>query len=163
MPQSPRLALPLIAAGQSQKDVTHNEALLALDRMVALTVVSRSQPVPPVDPLPGDMHIVPAIGASAWAQPAGALVQWQGTDWLAIVPPEGQIALVADEGVMLVQRSGWQAHWPVSGLAIAGRTVLAGAPAHIEAPVGGVTVDTEARATVAALVAALQEQGILAT
>ena len=35
MPATPRLALPLIAAGQAQKDVTHNEAVLALDRLVA--------------------------------------------------------------------------------------------------------------------------------
>ena len=29
--ETPRLRLPLLAAGQSQKHVTHNEALLTLD------------------------------------------------------------------------------------------------------------------------------------
>ena len=32
MPQTLRLGLPLIAAGQSQKDVTHNEAVLRVPR-----------------------------------------------------------------------------------------------------------------------------------
>jgi hypothetical protein len=65
MPATPRLALPLIAAGQAQKDVTHNEAVLALDRLVALVVVSRSLTAPPTAPQPGFSHIVPISGGAA--------------------------------------------------------------------------------------------------
>lgn len=162
MPETPRLGLPLLSAGQTQKDVTHNEALLALDRLVSLRVVSRSQAALPPAPLVGDCYIVPAAGAAAWGQPGGTLMHWLGPGWQAVVPDDGQIALVADEGVMLVHRAGWQALWPVAGLLIGSRTVLDQPPASVALPTGGGVVDVQGRAAIAALVAALQQQGILA-
>jgi Protein of unknown function (DUF2793) len=162
MPETPRLALPLIAAGQSQKDVTHNEAVLALDRLVALVVVSRSLSVPPLTPATGACYIVPASASAAWGHPAGQVLHWQGSAWLPEAPRDGQVALVADEAIMLVHLGVWQATWPVAGLKIAGRAVLAENPANVLPPSGGTTIDSEARATLAALVLALQQQGILA-
>ena len=162
MPATPRLGLPLIAAGQSQKDVTHNEAVLALDRMVALAVVSRSQSVPPTNPGPGETYIVPPGATAAWNQPEGTLVQWQNPGWRPQPPRDGLFALVLDEGVMLIHRSGWQSAWPVASLDIGGRTILAAPPVTIAAPTGGATVDVEARSTLAALIEALGAQGILA-
>jgi hypothetical protein len=162
MPQTPRLALPLIAPGQSQKDVTHNEALLALDQMITLVVASRSLAAPPANPALGEIQIVAAAAAVAWGHPAGTLVQWLGAGWQASPPRDGQIALLADEGLMLVHRAGWQALWPVAGLAIGGRSVLTAVPAAISAPAGGSTVDSQARASLSALLQALQQQGILA-
>lgn len=161
MPQTDRLALPLLVAGQGQKDVTHNEALARLDHLVALAVVSRTAAAPPLAPAPGDCHIVPAAGAAAWGQPAGTLMIWQGSGWQADVPAAGQIVLVRDEGVMLVHDAGWLALWPVAGLRIGGRSMLAASPASVAAPSGGTNVDTEARASLAALIAALQIQGLL--
>lgn len=162
MPETPRLGLPLIAAGQSQKDVTHNEAVLALDRLVALSVASRSLVEPPLTPVTGACYIVPAGGTSAWGYPVDYLLQWQGAGWSAEMPRNGQVALVADEAVMLAYRNGWQANWPVAGLAIAGRAVLAISPAAIAPPSGGTTIDSQARAALAALILALQQQGIVA-
>ncbi len=43
------LSLPLIAAAQAQKHVTHNEALLALDSLVQIAVVDR-RAAPPIAP-----------------------------------------------------------------------------------------------------------------
>lgn len=161
MPETPRLALPLIAAGQTQKDVTHNQAVLALDRLVALAVTSRSVPAPPTTPALGACYIVPAAGVVAWGHPAGSLLHWQGAAWLAETAGDGQIALIADESVMIVHRGGWRENWPVSGLAIAGRSVLAASPVSVSPPTGGATVDNETRTALAALLAALQQQGIL--
>ncbi|WP_156254359.1 DUF2793 domain-containing protein [Sandarakinorhabdus oryzae] len=162
MPETARLILPLIAAGQAQKDVTHNEAIMALERLVALAVASRTLAEPPSSPPSGQCHIVPAAGVAAWGQPAGTLMHWQGNGWLAQPPIEGQIALVADEALVLVYRAGWQSLWPVAGLSIAGRSVLAATPASVAAPLGGSTVDSEARTAIAALIAALRQQGVLA-
>lgn len=161
MPETPRLALPLIAAGQAQKDVTHNEGILALERLVALVAASRTLATPPASPQSGQCHIVPAA-AAAWGHPAGTLLHWQGNGWLAEFPRDGQIALVADEGLMLVYRGGWQPLWPVSGLSIGGRAVLSAAPAVVAAPAGGITVDAEARAALAGLITALRQQGVVA-
>lgn len=149
MPETPRLALPLLAAGQSQKDVTHNDALLALDRMVALVVASRSTPAPPASPTAGECHIVPTTGSAAWGHPAGTLMHWQGSAWLAQTPRDGQMALVADDALWLVHAGGWK---------LLRRVDPSAAPAM---PSGGATVDSEARSAFAALVTALQQQGLL--
>jgi hypothetical protein len=49
-----RHSLPLLAAGQAQKEVTHNEALLAIDRQLQLSVVSRTRAQPPTVPVAGE-------------------------------------------------------------------------------------------------------------
>lgn len=149
MPETPRLALPLLAAGQSQKDVTHNDALLALDRLVALVVASRSTAPPPPSPATGECHIVPAMGMAAWGHPAGTLMHWQGSGWLAQAPRDGQMALIADEAVLLVYADSWQ---------LLRRVAASVAPAL---PSGGATVDSEARTAFALLLAALEHQGLL--
>lgn len=160
MPLSPRLGFPLITSSQTQKDVTHNEAILALDRLVALGVASRTVASPPITVSIGDIYIVPVDGAISWAQPAGTMMQWQGSGWLAVVARPGQLALVVDEGVMLIFRQSWQSLWPVAGLEVAGRSVLAATPTTISLPSGGATVDSQARTAIAAIVALLIQQGI---
>lgn len=162
MPQSTRLALPLLAAGQTQKDVTHNDALMRLDRLVALAVVSRTAAGPPPSPLVGDCHVVATTAAAAWDQPVGTLMHWQGNGWLAETPVDGQIVLVQDEAIMMLHRAGWQPQWPVAGLAVGGRAMLQGPAASIAGPTGGTIIDAEARTTLAALIAALQAHGLLA-
>jgi len=149
MPETPRLALPLLAAGQGQKDVTHNEALLALDRLVALVVASRSATAPPTSPMAGECHIVPAMSAAAWGQPAGTLMHRQGSAWLAQTPRDGQMVLVADDAVVLVHAGTWQ---------LLRRVNASVAP---DLPSGGATVDSEARSAFAEIVTALQQQGLL--
>ena len=149
MPQTPRLALPLLAAGQSQKDVTHNEALLGVDRLVALTVVSRSVATPPASAAEGEAWIVPAAGVAAWGQPAGTLMHRQGSGWLAQTPRDGQQALVGDEIVLLVHAAGWKMVRRVE------------APAVLALPTGGVSVDSEVRTAFAAMVVVLQRQGLI--
>ena len=54
MSESALLSLPLIEAGQAQKHVTHNEALLLLDAALHLAVASRSVATPPGAPAAGD-------------------------------------------------------------------------------------------------------------
>jgi hypothetical protein len=117
--------------------------------------------LPPVAASVGEIQIVPAGAAAAWGHPEGTLVQWQGAGWQPDVPRDGQLALVHDEQRMLVYSQGWQALFPVGGLQIGGRAVLAAAPAEVVPPTGGTTVDSEARAALAALIAALIGQGLL--
>lgn len=47
MSETPHWNLPLLTAGQAQKEISHNEALLWLDRLLHLTVVSRALGHPP--------------------------------------------------------------------------------------------------------------------
>ena len=50
MSSTPHLALPLLAAAQAQKHVTHNEALASLDALVQLAVKERNRTAPPISP-----------------------------------------------------------------------------------------------------------------
>ena len=47
MTDTPHLGLPLIAAGQSQKHVTHNGAIALLNAIVMLSVIDSTHTAPP--------------------------------------------------------------------------------------------------------------------
>jgi Protein of unknown function (DUF2793) len=90
---TPRLELPLIAAGQSMKHVTHNEALDRLDRVVHLGVASHTLSAPPGAPAEGERHIVAAAAGGAWSGHGGeiAVAESDGS-WSYIAPRAGWLA-----------------------------------------------------------------------
>jgi hypothetical protein len=92
------LSLPLILPAQAQKHVTHNEALIALDLMVQLTVIDRSRAVPPALPVLGDRHIVAAGATGAWAGQVGRIAFFSETGWQFTQPLPGWRAHVLAEG-----------------------------------------------------------------
>jgi hypothetical protein len=94
---TPSLALPLIAAGQAQKHVTHNEALALLDALVQLAVIDRDLAVPPGHPEEGDRYLVAPDPSGAWAGWAGRIARYQDGAWLSLVPRSGWLAFVVDE------------------------------------------------------------------
>lgn len=157
-----RHGLPLLATGQAQKDVTHNEALLAIDRQLHLAVVSRGLGSPPTAPVAGESYIVGPGASGAWAGQGDMVASFDGGGWLFSRPVRGSLAWIVDEGVFAVYDGGWSAGgWPVAGLDIGGRPVLSVAPVPVAAPVGGSIVDAEARVAIADVLAALRAQGIL--
>ncbi|WP_237154981.1 DUF2793 domain-containing protein [Oryzibacter oryziterrae] len=107
MSDTPNLALPLLAASQAQKHVTHNEALDQLDSLVLLSVASRSLTSPPSSPGDGDRYI-PASGATgAWSGKDGKLAVYSG-GWSFLTPNKGWIAYVEDETTLAVYKgSSW--------------------------------------------------------
>ncbi|MCK0209010.1 DUF2793 domain-containing protein [Starkeya koreensis] len=98
---TPLLALPLIAAAQAQKHVTHNEALLRLDALAQLGVHDRTRTAPPADPVPGDRHIVAAGATGDWAGHAGEVALFDA-GWRFLAPGAGWRAHVAAEGRTLI-------------------------------------------------------------
>ena len=74
---TPYLALPMIAASQSQKHVTVNEALQILDAVTQLGVLSATITVPPPAPNAGDRYIVPPAATGAWAGSGGRIAIWR--------------------------------------------------------------------------------------
>ncbi|WP_407523238.1 DUF2793 domain-containing protein [Methylobacterium oryzisoli] len=95
---TPLLALPLLAAAQAQKHVTHNEALIALDSLVQLAVLDKDLAAPPASPAEGDRYLIAAAAPSgAWAGWAGRVVRYQDGAWRSFVPQPGWFAFVADE------------------------------------------------------------------
>lgn len=158
-----RWALPLLAAGQAQKEITHNEAVLAIDALLQLGVVSRRQSAPPTDAVPGDVHIVAAAATSDWLGGTGRLASFNGAGWTLVTPRDGCLAWVADEGEFSVfSGGGWSSGgWPASGICVGGRTLLAAAPQTVLGAAGGSTIDLECRYALTALLGALRSQGLI--
>ncbi|MET7243024.1 DUF2793 domain-containing protein, partial [Methylobacterium sp. EM32] len=92
------LALPLMAAAQAQKHVTHNEALAALDTLVQLAVLDKDLTAPPASPAEGDRYLIAgAAPTGAWTGWAGRVVRYQDGAWRSFVPRPGWLAFVVDE------------------------------------------------------------------
>jgi hypothetical protein len=109
-PNSARLDLPYLAAGQLQKHVTVNEALTRLDALAQMAVISRSVAVEPDDPGDGDLYILPpgATGPAWSAWSTGALVRAELGGWTLVPTPPGVLAFVLDVGDLVVRLAdGW--------------------------------------------------------
>jgi len=102
MSDTTRLKLPLIAAQQAQKHVTHNESLLKLDVLVQARVLDRDLNTPPANPAEGDAYIVAASASSDWAGQEGNIAAWQNGGWVFHAPSEGWKVWVADEDALYV-------------------------------------------------------------
>lgn len=97
MDQTPNLKLPYIMASQTQKHVTHNEAIRAIDTIAQLSVHERNLTVPPRSPAYGDRYIVAAGATGAWAGRDNQVAAWQGNAWMFYDPQEGWLAWVVGE------------------------------------------------------------------
>ncbi|UOA29033.1 DUF2793 domain-containing protein [Pseudosulfitobacter sp. DSM 107133] len=108
---SPVLSLPFIQAAQSQKHVTHNEALRVLDAVVQLVVVTADQDTPPGAPEIGARYIVAEPGSGAWAGQAGNIAVWQEGGWFFVPPQTGWRAEVLSPAgaVVFDAATGWSA------------------------------------------------------
>lgn len=160
--QSDRLKLPLLAAAQAQKEVTHNEALALADIAIQAVVQSVAPASIPASPVIGQCWIVGASPTGAWAGRAGAIAGWTSGGWRFVAPIEGMQAWsIADA---LVVRRG-PSSWDVGGLtaatlSIGGQPVVGPRRPRVIAPSGGTTIDVQARAAIAALIAGLETHGL---
>lgn len=103
-----KLQLPILAADQAQKHVTHNEALLHLDALVQAAVIDRDLSAPPATPAAGDAYIVAAAASGDWSGKEGQLAVWRDNAWYFHQPREGWRVWVQDEDVLLVfDGAGW--------------------------------------------------------
>jgi hypothetical protein len=112
MDQTTKLKLPYILAAQSQKHVTHNEALRVLDALVQLAVVDKDLSAPPGAPAEGHCYIVGASPTGAWAGHAGHVAAFQDGAWAFHPPLEGWVAWVSDEDTLYAFNG---TNWVVGG------------------------------------------------
>lgn len=88
MTSTPNLALPYLETGQAQKEVTHNEALNALDVLAQGAVINATTAAPPGSPTDGQAWLVAASATGAWAGKSGQIAAWFG-GWKFYAPREG--------------------------------------------------------------------------
>lgn len=102
MTTTPRTALPLLAAAQAQKHVTHNDALLQLDALLFARFLDRDLTAPPSSPADGDTYLVKATASGAWTGQSGKIAYASSGAWRFAAPYAGLAAYVADESKMIV-------------------------------------------------------------
>lgn len=158
-----RWALPQLFAGQAQKEIFHNEALARIDMLLHGAVESVDVAVPPSSPSLGACWIVAPDGAGDWDGWDGALACWNEGGWRFVAPRVGLALWVGDRAhVMRYDGVGW--HDGVvreDGLYLADQRVVGPRAGAIADPAGGATVDSEARAAIAALLGALRTHGLI--
>jgi hypothetical protein len=103
---TPHLNLPLLAAAQAQKHVTHNEALMQLDATAQLAVLTRTLTAPPLTPVEGDRHIVATGATGSWSGEDGHIAWRVDGVWSFLLPKEGWVAWVGAEQSQMVYKSG---------------------------------------------------------
>jgi hypothetical protein len=163
--QSDRLKLPLMAAAQAQKEVTHNEALALADIAVQAVVQSVAPANVPASPVIGQCWIVGPSPIGAWAGHASAIAAWTSGGWRFVAPFEGMQAWSIADAVTIRRGA---SSWIVGGLtaatlSVGGNQVVGARQPRVLAPTSGATIDSQARAAIAALITGLEAHGLFST
>lgn len=165
MAQTDRLGLPLLAAGQAQKEVMHNEALTRLDLLVQTIVESADLSTPPASPSPGDCWIVASGGAGDWADRDAALAGWTAGGWIFAMPQAGWRVWAIDRAdTIRFDGTDWiDEALRADGLYIGDERVVGARQAAITSPVGGSVQDVEGRYAINVILTALRSHGLIET
>ena len=162
---SPRWALPLLHAGQAQKELHHNEALMLIDALLHGRAQSAGGDAPPTDPQAGQCWIVGDQPQGAWAGQAGSLACWTPGGWRFVTPRAGLSIQVADRGHALIHDGAQWMATPVrdEGVYIGGDRVVGARQQAIAAPSGGANIDVEARSILAEILTTMRTHGLISS
>lgn len=160
--QSDRLKLPLLAAAQAQKEVTHNEALALADIAIQAVVQAVAPATVPTSPSVGQCWIVGLAPTGAWTGQAGAIAGWTSGGWRFVAAFEGmRVWSIADSVMVRRGAAGWDiGGLTASSLSIGGQQVVGARRTRVPAPTGGATIDAQARAAIATLISGLEAHGL---
>ena len=136
-----RFDLPLLFAGQSQKEVFVNEAASRLDAMLHC-IIEGEQPAPPTQPIDGQCWLIAAAPQGDWTGRTGQIAARQSGQWLFFEPRDG---------LRLLNRANGQFRHYVNEWKVPSRPAL---------PTGGTVIDAEARTAITAILTTLTSAGI---
>ncbi len=139
---SPRFGLPLLFAGQSQKEVFVNEAHALADALIHCAIEGEAS-APPAAPVDGTSWLIGASPSGDWAGQSGKIACRQAGNWLFVSPRDGMRILNKASG----QDIRFLANWRI--------------PARPALPTGGTIIDVQARSALSGLVDSLVLAGIL--
>jgi hypothetical protein len=141
-------------------------ALATVDLLVNGSVEGVPLTAPPATPVLGTLYrVAPAGATGAFAGREGMLAGYGVGGWRFVTPAEGMRFTERTAGVDLVFRNGaWTSGMiRASEVAIGGLKVLGARTAAIADASGGATIDSQARSTIAQILAALRSHGLIAT
>jgi hypothetical protein len=144
--QTGRLFLPMLAVGQAQKEITHNEALAMIDALISAVIEGR-QPAPPpslTENDAGKCWLVAASASGFWLAKSDQIACWTGGSWRFNVPVSGmRIWNAATNSQMIWRNNAWQESVAISD------------------PSAGSVIDVQARSAVVAILQLLRQSGLL--
>lgn len=141
--QTSRYELPLLFAGQSQKEFFVNEALLRADLLLHCLVEGEVQE-PPLAPLAGQAWLVGSSAEGAFEGRTDQIAGWCSGGWRFIEPRDGLRVFDRSSNSFRLFSGAWRQ------------------PQAPAAPSGGEVVDSEARATLTSLLDILVQGGVVA-
>jgi len=141
---TPRFNLPLLAIGQAQKELYHNEALVLLDFLVNPTAIAIHEDPSLLSPSEGDAWLVGSSPIGEWNSKSSQIAVWTAGGWRFVVPGIGTKIYLLDTNEIAIFRNG---DWVLSG--------------QISAPNGGAFVDVEARLAIDSLLTALKDKALI--
>lgn len=143
MSSTPNFSIPLLYAAQAQKEITHNEALVLIDALLAGVVEGASDNPAAISPAPGQAWIVGNAPVGPWSGKAQQIAVFAEGGWRFAPSVPGMRLFDRASGQMRIFEGG---EWIGFG-AIADAS-------------GGTVVDVEARAVLTAVLAALRQAGL---
>lgn len=99
---TPRLGIPLMHAGQARKHITHNEALLAVERHLHPSVERADLGSPPADVQDGNGFVVGTPASGEWEGRAGEVATRRGGSWNFATPEPGWTLWSEADGAHIV-------------------------------------------------------------
>ena len=149
--ETSRHKLPLLAVGQAQKEYTHNEALLLVDNLLNLSIVSIVDRPEDIEPeaieqnMDGESSawLISDAPSGTWSQRANQIVISTANGFRYIEPVENMRIYNAQYGCLMIYKD---MSWFI-------------APTHAE-PVGGDIIDSQARESIATILNNLRQFGL---
>lgn len=140
---SPRYRLPLLFAGQSQKEAFVNEAHALTDALLHCAIEGIVT-APPTTPVEGTNWLVGANPTGTFVGQSDKLACRQAGNWLFVMPRDGMRLLNRATGQEIRHSGTWRT------------------PTRPAAATGGAVIDSEARAAISAILATLESAGVIA-
>ena len=137
-----RFDLPLLFAGQTQKEGFVNETFARIDALLH-GAIEGEQAVPPTTPSDGQAWLVASGASGDWTGQAGKIAARQAGNWLFAIPRDGMKLLNRASGQEIRYAGIWKA------------------ASRPPSPSGGTFVDAEARSAIASILTALTVAGIV--
>ncbi|MEM7667059.1 MAG: DUF2793 domain-containing protein [Pseudomonadota bacterium] len=134
--------LPLLFAGQAQKEFFVNQSLSLIDAIIGRSVIA-SINVPPPSPTEGENYRITAPAEGDWASHEDDIAISIGGAWNFVRARDGMALFDRAAGQFILFRSGWHI------------------ASHPTEPQGGTTIDQESRIAIVELTEALRTIGIL--